>query len=357
MKINANQFVVKVSKKGLVSGEDYHILAISLMNEFTDIWWMNGSRFVSDAFIGHALNRSRIVYGNNRTVEDLNTDKLRECMNNEWVKVDKSLKHPVMVQVDTTHDMSLTVDLIKRIVAFKDFDKHSQVFGGITMATSHAFDFYTCMLITDALDADPRPGDLSHIEHILEPFLNMGDSVSRKFTELTDERTAAINECIKRAEQDLADIEKYRSQNTIDRHLAAIATYVQQILNTIADYQLMKEPSKSSHAAATTTISKCYDKMVTHWRICLAFETLFDGSEESKDIFEHVQLALGSLHQMTPQNLQKYWDWYNQRINSMTPEERVRKFGPETAKVVEGIVAANKNNQLNKAKQETENVK
>lgn len=348
MKINSNQFVVKVSKKGLNNGEDYRNIAISLMNEFTNLWWMNGSRFVSDAFIGHTLQRSRIVYGNNKTVENLNTDKLRECMNDEWVKVDKSLKHPVMVQVDTMHDMSLTVDLIKRIVAFKDFDKYSQDFGGITMATSHAFDFYTCTLITDVLDADPRLGDLSHIEHILEPFLNMGDSVSRKFTELTDARTEAINECIKRAEEDLADIEKYRSEYTIDRHLAGIATYVEQIINTIADYKLIKEPSKSSTEAATTTINKCYDKMITHWRICLAFETLFDGSEESKDIIEHVHLALGSGQQMTPQNLQKYWVWYNQRINSMTPEERVSKFGPETAKVVEGIVAANKNNQPNK---------
>lgn len=355
MKINANQFMVKVSKRGLDSGEDYRNLAISLMNEFTDIWWMNGSRFVSDAFIGHTLNRSKIVYGNNRTVENLNTDKLRECMNNEWVKVDVSLKHPVMAKVDTMHDMSLTVDLIKRIVAFKDFDKYSQDFGDTTIATSHAFDFYTCTLITDVLDDDPRPGDLSHIEHILEPFLNMGDNVSRKFTELSDARTDAINECIKRAEEDLADIEKYRSEYTIDRHLAGIATYVEQIINTIADYKLIKEPSETNTVAATATISKCYDKMVTHWRICLAFETLFDGSEESKDIINHVQLALGSGLQMTPQNLQKYWDWYNQRINSMTPEERVSKFGPETAKVVERIVAANK--QHNKAKQETENVK
>lgn len=349
MKINANQFVIKVSKRGLVSGEDYSNIAISLMNKFTDIWWMNGSRFVSDAFIGHALQRSRIVYGNNRTVENLDTDKLRECMNKEWVKVDKSLKHPVMVNVDTMHDMSLTVDLIKRIVAFKDFDKYSQDFGGITIATSHAFDYYTCTLITDVLDNDSRPGDLSHIEHILEPFLNMGDSVSRKFTELTDARTDAINECIKRAEEDLADIEKYRSQYTIYRHLAGIATYVEQIINTIADYKLIKEPTKSNTEAATTTISKCYDKMVTHWRICLAFETLFDGSEESKDIFEHIQFAFGSMRQMTPQNLQKYWAWFNQRICSMTPEERVSKFGPETAKLVEGIVTANRNNQPNKA--------
>lgn len=347
---------IKVSKQGLESGADYRTIAIELMNKFTKEWWMNGTSYVSDAYLGYTLSQTKIIYGNNKPAT-INRDNLLKYMHHEWRKVDISLKDPIMTKVDTVTDKSMTIDFIKRIVAFKAFDERES---NLKIATSYAFDYYICMLITDVLDGDDRAGDLDHLTYILEPFLNIGNDkgVSRKFSNLSDERTAAINECFKRAEEDLNDILNYRSSYTIDRHLAAIATYVEQIIITMADLKnFVKDNERKNHLkSARKTVLKCIEKIFTHYRVCLIFESLFDETEEAGDIRTHLQKLLETCHGEldTVQHLHEYWVWYNKRINDMTPEERVVKFGPETAKVVEGIVAANRNIELSKAKEELE---
>ena len=342
---------IKVSKAGLESGSDYKELAIKLMNHYRDEWYVNCTNFVSDAYVGAVLYNSKIVYGNNRKAT-IDPDKLREAMNEEWRKVDPSLKHPVMTKADTRLDDSATVDFIKRIIAAKDLDNYENT----KLATTWSFDFYMCMLVTDAYDAETRPMDESHLTHIIEPFFDVnGLSLKLRYKEFGQERTDAIHECFKRAEEDLEDIEKYRSCHSVEDHCAVVAGLVGQIVVTVADLKLMGDKAdEKTKKSADKTIRQCVEKIGVHHGVCTIFEEWGRDTDDIKDIRKNFgELLINCTRLMQGadaiNDVHKYWEWYRDRVSKWPEEEIVAKLGESVAKKLKALLDAEKLATITKA--------
>ena len=333
---------IKVSKAGLNSGSDYKELAIKLMNHNHEDWWVNCTNYVSDAYVGAVLHNVKIVYGNNHEAA-IDPDKLRNAMNEEWRKVLPTLKHPVMTKADTRLDDSATVDFVKRIIAAKDFDKYENT----KLASTWSFDFYTCALVTDAYDAETRSMDESHLTYILEPFFDSSEGTLKlRYKEFGQERTDAIYECIKRAEENLEDIERYRSNHSVEDHCAAVAGLVEQIVVTVADLKLVgNKVDEKTKKSADNTIRQCVEKIAVHHGVSTVFKEWGRDNDDIKDIRKNFgELLINCTRLLQGDNaindVHKYWKWYRNRVSKWTEEEMKSKLSPEILNKIQAMLNA-----------------
>lgn len=345
------KITIKVSKAGLNSGTDYKELAIKLMNHNHEDWWVNCTNFVSDAYVGAVLHNAKIVYGNNHEAA-IDPDKLRSAMNEEWRKVLPTLKHPVMTKADTRLDDSATVDFVKRIIAAKDFDKYENT----KLASTWSFDFYTCALVTDAYDAETRSMDESHMSYILEPFFDSSSGTLKlRYKDFCQERTDAIYECFKRAEENLEDIERYRSNHSVEDHCAAVAGLVEQIVVTVADLKLVgSKADEKTKQSANNTIRQCVEKIAVHHGVSTVFKEWGRDNDDIKDIRKNFgELLINCTRLMQGDNaindVHKYWEWYRNRVSKWTEEEMVTKLGKELTEKIKAILDAERLATITKA--------